>query len=477
MHSFNLRLALIYVLFPAYFPDLLRGVSPFARITLLSGTRKRRLRRQRAAARTAWYLHRTGRVLLDLPALQRIKRTLSSHHSKDRNFIRKIQLQIDMDPELFPWRFSACQRINKKTATRCAICQAHWSSGTRHRTEPHSQSYQMNWSQDRDYDWNAWESEEKILGPSNAFRSERGITAFRKIIHQLSFSRFSKSPWPKRQGQRQEQGQEKGQRQRHRGWEVRCWRQCFQAACYRTYALAICRSFWAHYCNFCYRGSFECSDTFGPPPAEERVCCSSPGGLPRGIHYPTGDTRTHRQNGQRDRKAGERNQQIRDQEHTYRHQGPRTCSKDTHRNTGSAEGASHEVGQACDRGGDHMARSAQGVQETTGGFQRGCIEKPSLGHRKTPETAIQTLSSKAPHEALATLPNIATVSAEQEESTMEPDQEEEKLQSQLQQVLVNCARSAGQRTVSRACRCGGARSDHGKRHRRPGAQGQEGPDH
>ena len=62
---------------------------------------------------------------------------------------------------------------------------------------------------------------------------------------------------------------------------------------------------------------------------------------------------------------------------------------------------------------------------------------------ETSRNAIQALSSKAPHEALATLPSITTVSAEQEEGALEPDQEEEKLQSQLQLVLQNCAAALG----------------------------------
>ena len=62
---------------------------------------------------------------------------------------------------------------------------------------------------------------------------------------------------------------------------------------------------------------------------------------------------------------------------------------------------------------------------------------------ETSRHAIQALSSKAPHEALAAIPSISTVSAEQEAGALEPDQEEEKLQTQLQQVLQNCAAALG----------------------------------
>ena len=51
--------------------------------------------------------------------------------------------------------------INKKTAIKCAICKAHWTTGSRHRTEPHAQTYQSDWPKDRQYDWEAWESEDQ----------------------------------------------------------------------------------------------------------------------------------------------------------------------------------------------------------------------------------------------------------------------------------------------------------------------------
>ena len=148
----------------AYFSVPLRDLHCLARFhssMFLSGTRKRRQRRQRAAARAAWYNHCTGKVPLSSWALLQIKRTLASHHTKDQNFIRKIQQHINMDPGLYRWRCSKWQRINKKIAVKCVICKSHWTTGTRHRTEPHAQPYQSDWPKDRHYDWQNWESEDQ----------------------------------------------------------------------------------------------------------------------------------------------------------------------------------------------------------------------------------------------------------------------------------------------------------------------------
>ena len=59
--------------------------------------------------------------------------------------------------ELWPWRCNNCQRINKKQAIKCALCYAHWTSGTRHNTQPKQQpQHQENagWQ-----DWGKWSRE------------------------------------------------------------------------------------------------------------------------------------------------------------------------------------------------------------------------------------------------------------------------------------------------------------------------------
>jgi len=59
-------------------------------------------------------------------------------------------------------RCSQCYRINRKTVVTCAICHSHWSSGTRHNTQPKQNTHQGEdvgldeWSQNWDETQNAW---------------------------------------------------------------------------------------------------------------------------------------------------------------------------------------------------------------------------------------------------------------------------------------------------------------------------------
>eukprot|EP00435_Cladocopium_sp_Y103_P047529 s918_g14.t1 len=111
----------------------------------------RYFRRKRASARRLWYLHRKGLVSLSKHRLLEIKRTLEHHHSKDLNFLQIINRQVKMTEDLYPWRCLSCHRINKKTATECAICKVHWTTGVRHNTQPKPKHY-------HDTSWSNWES-------------------------------------------------------------------------------------------------------------------------------------------------------------------------------------------------------------------------------------------------------------------------------------------------------------------------------
>ena len=104
----------------------------------------------RQQARRAWFLHRTGAVTLNPFALQHLRHILAAHHSRVLQFLKRVDKQI-MEQELWPWRCARCQRINKKNALKCAMCQAHWTSGTRHNTQPKQQL-----AQQEEASWNNW---------------------------------------------------------------------------------------------------------------------------------------------------------------------------------------------------------------------------------------------------------------------------------------------------------------------------------
>ena len=88
----------------------------------------------------------------------------ASPHQIEENFIspsfegstfhQKMDQQIEQQ-EIWPWRCGRCQRINKKTAMKCAICNAHWTSGSRHSTQP-KQSVNSQRDAARWQDWEEW---------------------------------------------------------------------------------------------------------------------------------------------------------------------------------------------------------------------------------------------------------------------------------------------------------------------------------
>ena len=112
---------------------------------------------------------------------------LATHHSKDSLLIRKIQRHIEMAEELWPWRCSACQHINKKTAVECAICGANWKTGTRHNTQPRSKaqsSQSWNWQEwsqrdeeENNWDWTQSQSRSHSRASSHSSHSAHGSNA------------------------------------------------------------------------------------------------------------------------------------------------------------------------------------------------------------------------------------------------------------------------------------------------------------
>ena len=103
-------------------------------------TLTRRQRRLRAAARRSWFIHRQGSVILGPLALSRLKGILSTHHSKDHHFLRKIAAEMASYEESYPWRCTNCFRF-KRVHDACPKCFAHWSTGQRHNTEAKAKKY------------------------------------------------------------------------------------------------------------------------------------------------------------------------------------------------------------------------------------------------------------------------------------------------------------------------------------------------
>ena len=106
------------------------------------------MRRQRAAARRQWFLHRRGVIHLSKFKLRKIFEVIQNHHSRDHQFLAKIK---DTMANKAPWRCAGCRQLRKHTAEFCPVCQLPWQS-TIDRSYVHNPGVRQNtyayWSQD-----------------------------------------------------------------------------------------------------------------------------------------------------------------------------------------------------------------------------------------------------------------------------------------------------------------------------------------
>ena len=97
-------------------------------VKILSESRRRRERRQRALARYRWWLVKQNHLKPSKQALQVWHDQLAAHHSRDPRLLKSIKAAMASatNAELAPWKCS-CMRLNKKTAEYCGQCGKHWS--------------------------------------------------------------------------------------------------------------------------------------------------------------------------------------------------------------------------------------------------------------------------------------------------------------------------------------------------------------
>ena len=96
--------------------------------------------------------------MLSRDRLQRIIHRLSNHHSSDFSFLRRIAKTMTTY-EAYPWKCQ-CGRINAKKAEYCPRCSAHWSTGSRHPTEPSSKHIDQSYVQPQsavDWGYSQWQ--------------------------------------------------------------------------------------------------------------------------------------------------------------------------------------------------------------------------------------------------------------------------------------------------------------------------------
>eukprot|EP00438_Fugacium_kawagutii_P035981 Skav213295 [mRNA] locus=scaffold2480:352990:357637:+ [translate_table: standard] len=125
---------------------------------ILDWVNLRSARRNRARARLRWWLHRTGRVVLSSEALRSIRQTLSQHHSRDLQYLRRIrkaEIAMEYNQE-GSWRCKKCRQLRTATAKFCQDCGTPWQKSIDYSYNPPAQ--QREWSQPRQ--WTEWEGDE-----------------------------------------------------------------------------------------------------------------------------------------------------------------------------------------------------------------------------------------------------------------------------------------------------------------------------
>eukprot|EP00435_Cladocopium_sp_Y103_P058427 s1266_g20.t1 len=120
------------------------------------GKPRRALRRHRAKARRAWYLHKKKIICLSPKRLRQVFLTLREHHSRDDQFLYLLAAEM-AKVENIPWRCLGCKQLRRHNAQMCPVCQKPWQQmidhtyvhGGRNAKGSHQQStpYYGGWQQ------------------------------------------------------------------------------------------------------------------------------------------------------------------------------------------------------------------------------------------------------------------------------------------------------------------------------------------
>lgn len=393
----------------------------------------------RQSARRDWFLHRKGLVILNRWRLKRVRQTLSTHHSRDSSFLLHISKKI-MESELWPWRCTSCQRINKKQAIKCVICYAHWTSGTRHNTQPKQQpQHQENagwndweeWSQE----WDEWENGQR---PRQWERSQS------RSQSQAS-TRSVKSETQKKHSNKK--GNIKGRGKGKKGKT----KDAANASLQSPFApLAAELPPWPSLENAASNLMPTIPTTSTPFMAaqanesiaqKKEVVSALKNAYTDPVMMPQ-DTKDLILKMEADIERMEK-------EHS------KATTKNLHSATTALGKAQKTLTEALEARRAHRSRWTKHVAEAVKTWeaqlheyrlQQASLQEVAAKARMDIETArnaIQTLSSKATPATLAAMPPITAITAEAEDLTVDADNEEEAIQQQMQMVLQSCAASLG----------------------------------
>ena len=148
------------------------------RLVEITPTRRRRLRKKRAAARRTLWLARCGYISLT-PATRRYHLTiLQQHHSADHAHTRRVLSKMASESGQ-SWKCLQCKRMAKAHAVFCANCGQHWTlvaesatpnyAGQRRTSKSPRRSRRQKWQDS----WEQWEEQWPLPGRSQATSPRR----------------------------------------------------------------------------------------------------------------------------------------------------------------------------------------------------------------------------------------------------------------------------------------------------------------
>ena len=192
----------------------LLGCLFFLLAKIATNTHRRNLRRQRAAARRALWLHKNGYKRLTAEALTRRYNLLANHHSSgpafnqsfSRSFARSIlamapKQKVPKKPKM-SWRCYNCWRLVTETADKCPLCEGWWQDVADmsyvHKPPPPRQP-DPPVQQPAAWSWNAWQTNwqpETGLPQQAARKPSRSASRRTKGRKEKGESQRSQAPAP-----------------------------------------------------------------------------------------------------------------------------------------------------------------------------------------------------------------------------------------------------------------------------------------
>lgn len=344
-----------------------------------------------------------------------------------------------MEQDLWPWRCQRCQRINRKNAITCAICKSHWTSGTRHNTEPKKRA-----NADEDAGWPGWEEWSQSWDAADSSwtwdwtqarqqsRSQSQSTTKSNRSNKSNYVESQENYTHKKKGKggKAKQGKDKG-----KGHSTSPFAPLTaEAPPWPSFDSSV--------------GSlmptvtpFSTAQGIENIAQKKEVVSALKNAYPDASQAPQ-ETKDIIEKLEKDIERLEK-------------ENSKATTKNLHSATKALGKAQKTLTETMESKRVHRTRWTQHVAEAAKTWQEQLhqyrqqqatfqeIATKARADIESARSAIQTLSAKAPQEMLAAMTQIAPVTGETEDPAIDLDHEEESVQQQLQTVLQSCAASLG----------------------------------